>query len=538
MNSIKHKILTFALLASLIPTIGLGALLFRQYEADIDERVRQELHNAAQDVRTELTLWLRERVSDVRALSTAYVLVDGLKPAEATTARFAVGPDEIEHYLRSVQKRVEPVLELTVSAPDGAIVASSAREPALPLLPRTWRDQAVTEGFVLEPSRWDPARATAIVTVIVPLLSLNNELVGALSAVLDLQSVKPRLEQTLGGAATKLLLLAPDGTTLIGTRAADEVLLPAQPSPAWRESAGTTVLKTHDGREMLGLLAQHPSLPVTILVARDRASAFEPWQRTLQVFGAVTACVALLVGCIGYRMGRSIAQPIDGLIVAANGIARGNLDVAIEASPSDEVGRLTKTFNVMAEHLRRNRAHVDAAQRSLQAQNDILEAVASTDALTGVYNRKKLDEVLAAELARFRRHGRPYSLVMLDVDNFKSVNDTYGHAVGDEVLAKVASIVKLCVRTVDVAARYGGEEFVLVLVETEFEAARAVAERIRTEVQRARFTTGAAPLSVTLSAGVAQVHASEDSATAPLQRADEALYRAKREGRNQVQAVA
>ena len=116
--------------------------------------------------------------------------------------------------------------------------------------------------------------------------------------------------------------------------------------------------------------------------------------------------------------------------------------------------------------------------------------LAVTDGLTGLYNRKKLDEILADQFARFRRHRRPFALLMLDLDNFKSINDSYGHVAGDEVLKEVAAMLKQSVRTVDYVARYGGEEFVVVLVETPLGAALDVAERIRAVVEVPRSNAG------------------------------------------------
>jgi hypothetical protein len=139
-------------------------------------------------------MWHRERVSEVRALSTAYTLVDGLTAGTAPPSGPAqIGTRELELYLRSVQTKLDPLLELTLSDAAGQVVASSAATPAPIVLPATWPNSAITEGVVLEPPRWDNARATATLTVVVPVLSLRNELLGALSAVLDLGTAKPRV---------------------------------------------------------------------------------------------------------------------------------------------------------------------------------------------------------------------------------------------------------------------------------------------------------------------------------------------------------
>ena len=186
---------------------------------------------------------------------------------------------------------------------------------------------------------------------------------------------------------------------------------------------------------------------------------------------------------VAYRMGRSIVTPLNNLAVAADRIAGGDLTVALRDESADEIGRLTRVFNMMTERLRRSRAEVQAANETLHEQNQQLERLAITDSLTGVHNRKKLDDILADQFARFRRSRRPFAVLMLDLDNFKSINDNYGHAAGDTLLASVAAILKQAIRDVDFVARYGGEEFVVVLVETGLEEALVIAERLRSELE-------------------------------------------------------
>jgi two-component system cell cycle response regulator len=166
-----------------------------------------------------------------------------------------------------------------------------------------------------------------------------------------------------------------------------------------------------------------------------------------------------------------------------------------------------------------------------------LEKLATTDPLTGVLNRRALTDRLAGELDRARRYDLVLTLLMIDLDHFKSINDTYGHLVGDEVLREVSAILQREVRTVDLVARYGGEEFVVVLPETGEDGANTFAERVRQRIAEHRVVTGdgGKPLSVTVSIGVAAFPSPGIGETDDLvARADEALYRAKAQGRNRV----
>lgn len=167
---------------------------------------------------------------------------------------------------------------------------------------------------------------------------------------------------------------------------------------------------------------------------------------------------------------------------------------------------------------------------------DAVERKATTDGLTGVWNRRTLDEKLAEAVARARRSGAPLCVMMTDVDHFKSVNDTWGHATGDEVLKGVAKCLQQVARTTDVVGRLGGEEFVVVCEGTDVEGAAVVAERMRLAIKRLQFETPKGPLSITSSFGVALLLPDDADGHATLEAADKNLYRAKQQGRDRVVA--
>ncbi len=169
-----------------------------------------------------------------------------------------------------------------------------------------------------------------------------------------------------------------------------------------------------------------------------------------------------------------------------------------------------------------------------RAAQERLRQLATTDGLTGLANRRRFLEALEHEVQRHRRYGTPLALISIDVDRFKRVNDTWGHAVGDEVLCGLAAICRAEVRDVDTVGRIGGEEFAVLLPDTTPEEAMAVAERLRVAVQAAPLLTAAGPLSVTLSLGVAASPPC-DGADTLLREADRALYQAKAGGRNRVE---
>lgn len=162
-----------------------------------------------------------------------------------------------------------------------------------------------------------------------------------------------------------------------------------------------------------------------------------------------------------------------------------------------------------------------------------LRELATTDPLTGALNRRQLYELAEEEVRRADRYWRPLCFSMLDLDHFKSVNDRFGHAVGDEALKSVSSTIRRSLRATDRLARHGGEEFVVMLPETPLSTARGALERIRAAVAKLRFEAQGENVPITVSAGVVSWRSGE-SVDAVLDRADQALYEAKRLGRNQV----
>lgn len=179
-----------------------------------------------------------------------------------------------------------------------------------------------------------------------------------------------------------------------------------------------------------------------------------------------------------------------------------------------------------------------ALQDELRMKNKQLEELlhkvnymAITDALTGLFNRRRFHDVLTSEFERAKRYATPFSLVMMDIDHFKRVNDVFGHSVGDSVLKEVATIMKNSIREIDTASRYGGEEFIAILPNTARENARVVAERIRLMIGQHAF--GGIDRNITVSIGISGMpDAKAESEEKLIRCADFALYRAKQLGRD------
>ena len=212
-----------------------------------------------------------------------------------------------------------------------------------------------------------------------------------------------------------------------------------------------------------------------------------------------------------------------------------DLDSKVQGFDLGAVDYVTKPFQPAE-----LRARVRAALRT-KRYHDLLARRAQIDGLTGLWNRSYFDRRLDEETAAVQRYGRKLSLVLLDVDHFKRVNDTYGHPFGDRVLQLVGEAMHRALRTVDAPCRYGGEEFAVVLTQTDLAGAMIVAERLRTAVAALGLTHRGTPVHVTASCGVAAgelvAPASRCTAALLVEMADEALYAAKQGGRDRVSAA-
>jgi len=168
------------------------------------------------------------------------------------------------------------------------------------------------------------------------------------------------------------------------------------------------------------------------------------------------------------------------------------------------------------------------------AYHDEIYRLTTVDGLTQVSNRRYFEDTLDRELSRCRRYHRSLSLVLVDIDHFKKINDTWGHLAGDAVLKDVATTIHSRIRREDVIARYGGEEFALLLPEIDLKGAVAMAEKVRKLVEKHRFHFDREAIPVTVSCGVAALAKKSETGTALIKRADEKLYEAKDAGRNRV----
>ena len=241
-----------------------------------------------------------------------------------------------------------------------------------------------------------------------------------------------------------------------------------------------------------------------------------------------------------------VCKPLNNLIDHITQITEGNLNIGEfkAKSSQDEIGRLAKVFNQMHATIKRQIEELNAHRELLEKEvkertyeleqaNKKLDVISRTDELTQLPNRRDMHKTIEKEVERANRFRKAFSIIFIDIDHFKDVNDTYGHAAGDAVLKSVASTIRSLLRKYDVLARYGGEEFLTLLPETELKDAAHVAERFRKQIENQTIFFGGKEIKVTITLGVAQFDSGQ-GAEKCIQLADKALYEGKEHGRNKV----
>jgi len=229
-------------------------------------------------------------------------------------------------------------------------------------------------------------------------------------------------------------------------------------------------------------------------------------------------------------------KPIHELAKTAQRIGEGDYSIRAKVCTNDEIGILARQFNLMVDKLENQIRNLD---KRVQEKTNALRELAVTDALTKLYNRRYFNEISIEMFHVGKRTGKTLSMMMIDIDRFKRVNDIYGHLVGDRVLSTISTLILKIKRESDIVCRYGGEEFVFLLPDTSKEGAFELAERLRKTIEAYEIVLeNGEQLHFTVSIGIAEADYSKDKGIEDvIRRADDAMYIAKRDGRNTIRTL-
>lgn len=511
LESIHRKLLVFGVVATLVPSFGIAYSSYVQNKRVVRDKIAQELATLAGPGARDLEIWQKQHLLDLRVFAGSEILAGGTRPGIEKKRN---------DYLASVREHFSDYEALAMVDQQGKAIALSSRSGKGVPLPQDWQSQQRSAGAVIgDPFKAAGGRIEMVFAV--PIQSPTGRSTASLAALVDLHNLSDNLNRFVPRDSGRFYVTTSTGLLIAGRGPGADQPLSAQLTAGTIENmlarAGQALEYTSfGGKRVVGSLEPVDRLHWAAIAEVPSTAAFRQIEHLRNVTAVVVALMFISVGLLAYALGLLIVHPLDRLSEGAANVAKGDLAVDLPVVGGGEVGKLTEVFNHMVARIREGR--------------DALERLSVTDGLTGLFNRRRLMETLETEAERSQRGSGPFAVLMVDVDHFKKFNDTHGHQAGDEVLTRVAGVLKEVTRQVDCAARYGGEEFLVLLPQTAMDGAAEVAERLRTKV-RAAAVNGE---SVTVSVGVAEFPKNGDSPQAVIAAADAALYRAKADGRDRV----
>lgn len=537
--SIRNRLLVFSILVTLVPSFSVGWLLNAMIRTTMTEKVEQKLLDSASYIERELALWMRERNHDLRVFSNSFVIAEnfnrylndknrkepkGITPPEYTR--------NIITYLTSVQKQFNDYTRLFVLDNEGNVVAVSGNQKVnRPFyLPEDMEEQIKANQHFRGEVYFEEPGGAPLMMFGIPLLSKQYDVhVGLLAIEVRLQGVLPLMETALSKTKDDVpscgfLIRLKDGVQFLTNCKDVDSGSPVSGSDKtlhlFDQPSRLQEFIDHQGVQVVAIAKPMKQLQWGLVISENRDQVFARVAQSRNRNILIVSLFSLLILLAAYRLARQIVIPLTALTDGALRVTNGDLNVRLSIQKKDEVGFATEVFNNMVIDLQQNRKK--------------LEQLATTDSLTKLVNRKQLLQNLSEHFNAYQRYMTKFSILVIDIDHFKKINDTYGHPAGDAVLIDMAAVFMDSVRTIDVVGRYGGEEFLVILTRTDEATAMVVAERIRQSVKEHTFIVDNNRLAVTISIGVTEVLKSDSSESDLINRADKALYKAKESGRDRV----
>ncbi|MCK1793778.1 sensor domain-containing diguanylate cyclase [Pseudomonas violetae] len=543
----SHLTLWFAGL-SLLTLVSVGFYVGQIATRQIQQASGNALLNTAKSAASLLGVQLQERQLEVYLLSRAPHLERGnLDDPDILLSMLLRSQSRAEYAWMGVADADGRVRQ----AVNGLLVNQSVKE-------RPWFQAGLRAPYTGDPhealllAKLLPANSTGeplrFIDFAAPIHNAQGQVIGVLGAHAHWSWVTRIVESAVvrkGMSQVEALIVDHDGRVLypeqsMGQQVPAELLTRQNDNsgPDW--SAGAAYLT----RVVAVPTPANAGLSWYIAFRQPLDVALQPARLLFYKLLVLGVLAALVFGLVAYYFAQYLSRPIEQLARWAKQVHDRQPDVTFPADNSvREIAQLGQSIQGMTQSLLDKESELRDANASLEATvahrtaaltqaNAELLKLATHDALTGVYNRRRFDEKLVESSLLYQRSGRPFALLLIDADHFKRINDTHGHAVGDEVLHQLSGLIKDTTRATDFVARYGGEEFAVLLPEVEApESPDIVAEKIRAAVAEATFASVGR---VTVSIGVGLATLSDTSTTSLIKRADQQLYKAKESGRNRV----
>jgi diguanylate cyclase (GGDEF)-like protein len=470
-------------------------------------------------------------------------------------------PVELRHALEQLQNSFSDFAWIGFADPDGHVVASTGGLlQGSSVAARPWfkaglqrlvvgdvHEAILLSSLLAQRASNEPYR---FVDLGMPVRDANGKLLGVLGGHLNFDwatNLISNVEANDGGADTTLSIIDKSGTVLVGPDKGQVKYSGEKLAELLRARQGTFAEKPGQERLLTAFYVsnghrEYQGLNWIVTASQPASVALAAAGSSAEIILFIGAVVGLMGLAFAVFISRRIAGPILAITQEADRIGRAfGPSMLARQSGSMEVVRLSRALRSLLRRIgfaeeRTREAELRATENALQMEADIikLRQLADTDFMTGLLNRRAFLPLADDALEFCRRYKRSMATLMIDIDHFKKINDTYGHGAGDHVIKAIADIVNAKIRGTDKAARFGGEEFVVLLRELDQETAMMLAERIRVAIEQAPISHGDKAIPVTASIGVSMFTEGDRDVQDLIERADQGLYNAKKTGRNRI----
>lgn len=544
-QSFSAKIILLVVATVLVTSFVVALVATQSTKTFLAAKTCEKFPSVLNSSKAKVRVWYERQLGDLQRLCQSDVFLENLASRvghPGAVPADSVAPTDLSKYLSIVHEKFPVYEDILVLGKDGDVITYTSDYIVTQAGPVKTILQEEGYSTHYSPAMFLPDNTKVHQWFFVPIV-IGEEVEAVMAARTDLEEIGALFREFKTNRGGELFLVDAQGRFLTQPPCATENKLgvKAMQVPT-RESGHMTVEKrsNYRGRDVFRGLSRLDETGWWIAYEVDYEHAMEPvinvqmriWVSVLFI-GAIFTLVAL-------KIVQSVVRPIRRLAVGVQRIKEGLVGVNIPMGTDDEIGMTIETFNEMAKTITLSKAELQYKNKMLNSQNDQLqemnlklEELSVTDGLTGLFNHRHFWNLLNTELTRANLYRGNLALALIDLDDFKRINDRFGHAVGDLMLQAVAKTLGNTVRDTDIVARYGGEEFAVLLPDTDMKGVENVAEKLRESVGAMRFKVPETDIvvSVTISVGVSVFKGNRREF---FNAADRALYLSKSEGKNRV----
>lgn len=560
-GKLRNKLLVGFLLLTLAPALVAVAFGYFYTTRSVTNLAFESLKSLA-DAHVEfIETWFFERAKFIRYLANEEE-VKSLDPAR------------IQSYLEKAHETHPDYKSLVVTNDRGITIADIYAPPGLDLSGRPYMKVVLNGSDYISEVLPNAVDQTPVVVIASPIKN-GDRVAGVVLGVIDIEGISRVVDHGYHGRTGEVYLVNQDRLMVTESRFTADLLargMIKNKTSMELKLDSRDVEEALHGRSGLGRFTDYrgvdvvsryrwlPYVNMAIVAKKDLSEITDEARMATRSGAAAAALVAIAFLPLVVVTARKLSHPLEVLSEGADKIAGGDFGVTVKLRSNLELDALAESFNRMSlklkeQHeaqqnhialLEEQKQEIAVQNEELAEANTRLEKKSITDQLTGAYNRRYIMRQMEQELAIAIRHSLPLSILLIDIDHFKNVNDTHGHQVGDEVLREMVQVLSESIRTSDVMGRYGGEEFIVLAPHTGLQEALVLAERLRETVSKWPFETTYGFLKLTISLGVATFDGKTESCDGKtesfqsslidclLAQSDAEMYRAKALGRNRV----